>query len=248
MTLCHRLFPERLLRAITIFRVMLVAMLIGGQPLAGLAAVIVLDPGHGGSDAGAGGETRFPEKRFTLALAEKIADRLGGRHRVHMTRTTDITVDPYDRAAVANQFEADLFVSLHAGVPPYCTDDRAFVFVHDDRHIAAPELPSVTSTASAADDTPTPWSRLQHRHITESRTLAEALARAMGRHDAFKAVTVAAAPLAALEGADRPAVLIEVGCIVTRAIPPTETIERQLDRYAQAIAEAIETALKELPR
>ena len=61
-------------------RTRLLASLLGFLTLIGLlllpafpsqAAVIVLDPGHGGNDSGAGRGSEFAEKQFTLALAQK---------------------------------------------------------------------------------------------------------------------------------------------------------------------------------
>ena len=245
MVLFNRLSLKWPRRVALIIGVLLLSIMIGGLPYACRAAVIVLDPGHGGSDSGAGRNGQFPEKRFTLALAGKLASRLSGRHRVELTRTTDITVAPYDRAAIANQTKADVLISLHAGAPPYCSDGRAFIYVHDDRHQAMPSASIKDADGDGKDVGPVPWSRIQHRHIPDSRKLADALAHAMRRQEPFKKVTVAGAPMIVLMGADCPAVLVEVGCILTQAGPSPETIETRLEDYAAALADAIQTALPE---
>ncbi|WP_334109997.1 N-acetylmuramoyl-L-alanine amidase [Thermodesulfitimonas autotrophica] len=77
--------------------------------------VIVLDPGHGGSDPGAIGPTGLQEKDFNLAVARLAAAELSRRGaRVYLTRTDDVYVDLYSRAALANDLGADAFVSVHA--------------------------------------------------------------------------------------------------------------------------------------
>lgn len=243
MVLSNRSIHAKTLWGGTMIGVLLLLFLLVGQPSTCRAAVIVLDPGHGGSDSGAGRDGSFAEKRFTLALAGKIASRLADRHRVELTRTSDITVNADDRAAVVNHLNADLLISLHAGGPPYCSDTQAFIFIHDDRHQVAPPEALSDSDGTNADTGPTAWSRLQHRHIPDSRKLAESLAHAIRRSDTFTEVTVTGAPLAVLMGTDNPAVLVEVGCILSNATPPLEAIEQRLDSYARVIAEAIDAAL-----
>ncbi|MGQ9513340.1 N-acetylmuramoyl-L-alanine amidase family protein [Thermodesulfitimonas sp.] len=77
--------------------------------------VIVLDPGHGGSDPGAIGPTGLQEKDFNLAVARLAAEELTRRGaRVYLTRTDDVYVDLYSRAALANNLGAGAFVSVPA--------------------------------------------------------------------------------------------------------------------------------------
>jgi N-acetylmuramoyl-L-alanine amidase len=83
---------------------------------------IVIDPGHGGKDPGAVGKISY-EKDLNLALALK----LGGYINEHLpdveviyTRDTDVFVELYKRAQIANKADADLFISIHinaAGSP-----------------------------------------------------------------------------------------------------------------------------------
>lgn len=78
---------------------------------------ICIDPGHGGSDPGAIGlvPQRLEEKAFTLdvsLLLRQEIENLG--HEVIMTRQHDQTRSLAARAAFANRFNADLFVSIHA--------------------------------------------------------------------------------------------------------------------------------------
>jgi N-acetylmuramoyl-L-alanine amidase len=81
--------------------------------------VVVLDPGHGGSNAGAAGATGIHEKHLALALAGRVADRLRARGiAVQLTRTTDQTLTLRQRVAIADRVPADLFVSIHANASP----------------------------------------------------------------------------------------------------------------------------------
>lgn len=75
--------------------------------------LIVLDPGHGGSDTGARG-TEINEKDVNLDIALKAGAILEKNGlKVEYTRTTDKTVGLEERALIANDFNAELFVSIH---------------------------------------------------------------------------------------------------------------------------------------
>lgn len=87
------------------------AMGSGPRPLRRL----VIDAGHGGSDPGAIGPTGLREKDVTLAIAKGVAPLvakdLGAE--VRLTRASDAFVSLEERAAAANAFEADVFLSIH---------------------------------------------------------------------------------------------------------------------------------------
>lgn len=78
--------------------------------------VIVIDPGHGGSDPGAIGKVLgVTDANVGLTVGQRLRDLLEAQGAtVIMTRDTDVRVDLNDRPAMANAVEADLFVSIHA--------------------------------------------------------------------------------------------------------------------------------------
>lgn len=74
---------------------------------------IFLDPGHGGYDSGsvAGGAK---EADLNLAVAKKVEKLLKARgYSVHMSRNNDTFVGLYDRAKMANDLNANIFISIH---------------------------------------------------------------------------------------------------------------------------------------
>ena len=95
-------------------------------------AVILLDPGHGGPDAGAASVLRgHSEKDFALDWALRLRSLLVAQGwQVHLTRTNDVEVPVAVRAQMAESLRASLFVSLHlnsagvnrteSGVETYC--------------------------------------------------------------------------------------------------------------------------------
>ncbi len=78
--------------------------------------VVVIDPGHGGSDPGAQGQSGTYEKNVTLAAALELAAILKkrGNYEVVLTRNKDAKIKPDKREALARNAGANLFVSLHA--------------------------------------------------------------------------------------------------------------------------------------
>jgi|GEM_PF-6862655 N-acetylmuramoyl-L-alanine amidase len=76
--------------------------------------LIVIDPGHGGSDPGTHGPNGVDEKTVTLAVARDLAPLLKHHHvRFILTRDRDKYVSLRRRVAIANRNHAALFVSLH---------------------------------------------------------------------------------------------------------------------------------------
>ena len=83
--------------------------------------IVVIDPGHGGRDPGAVAVSqRIAEKDLTLALARELREKLveRGRVRVAMTRDEDVYLSLDQRAAIARQLGASLFLSLHMDSAP----------------------------------------------------------------------------------------------------------------------------------
>jgi N-acetylmuramoyl-L-alanine amidase len=77
--------------------------------------IIVIDPGHGGDDAGA---TKFGtvEKNVVLSFALKLRDKLeaSGRYKVLMTRDKDVFIPLEERREFAERNQAALFIAIHA--------------------------------------------------------------------------------------------------------------------------------------
>jgi len=80
--------------------------------------LVVIDPGHGGSDTGSRGfENGVPvmnEKDINLDIAlrlQKMLEAAGAR--IYMIRTEDVTIPLYDRQDTANSLDASLYVAVH---------------------------------------------------------------------------------------------------------------------------------------
>ncbi len=82
--------------------------------------LVVVDAGHGGWDHGAVGTTGTREADVALQLARRVAEGLKEQLGVEvlMTRDDDTFIPLRERAAIANQAGADLFLSIHANAAP----------------------------------------------------------------------------------------------------------------------------------
>ncbi|MBJ80943.1 MAG: hypothetical protein CMH60_06465 [Myxococcales bacterium] len=76
---------------------------------------VILDPGHGGHDAGALGDRKLQEKDVVLAIAQELATLLRSAGiEVLLTRERDTFVSLDQRASFANRHQGDLLISIHA--------------------------------------------------------------------------------------------------------------------------------------
>ncbi|MET3209805.1 UNVERIFIED_CONTAM: N-acetylmuramoyl-L-alanine amidase [Paenibacillus sp. PvR008] len=77
--------------------------------------IVVIDPGHGGKDAGAGSVTGRHEKEFTLAVALKVKQLLQNDPDIQVVMTRDGDTYPTldERPQLANNQQASVFVSIH---------------------------------------------------------------------------------------------------------------------------------------
>jgi len=86
------------------------------EPVRGVSGkVIVLDPGHGGTDPGAPGDSRKNfEKTLTLKTAKKLQSKLeNAGATVIMTRTGDTSLSLTKRVEISGKYKADVFISIH---------------------------------------------------------------------------------------------------------------------------------------
>ncbi len=108
----------------------------GGTTAPGLTLAgrtIVLDPGHGGGDPGALGPsgTNIVEREVNLQIARMIGAEMTNRGaRVIYTRNDDSSLDLAARTAVANNNNADIFISIHANSDQNCNGVGTETFVY----------------------------------------------------------------------------------------------------------------------
>jgi N-acetylmuramoyl-L-alanine amidase len=202
--------------------------------------IIVLDPGHGGHEIGARGAGGAEEKTVALALARLISAELRQDYKVKLTRSDDYHVDLANRTALANHLKAAVLISLHTGgsfaystagpriyyhqmVTESVSDRRQSVDLQSNNHLAA-----------------TPWDRVQTKYLESSRVLARTVSSHLSNLNHFKNIPVQGAPMAVLQGAQMPAILIEIGYLTN----PTEESNLRNDRYLKDIATKISLGIE----
>lgn len=195
---------------------------------------IAIDPGHGGADDGAQGPTGQLEKAITLELARQLALTLETQYEVILTRSDDYSIAPRQRSAIANQAKADVFIAIHTGAGFLHGTNVKMVYYY------RPLKNTVNIPPNAADAKDRQrWERAQLQHKDASISLASALSGNLDKLDDAPGSKIQGAPLVVLEGADMPAVLIEVGHLTHPATEKKLRSPQSLEQLARAIAQGV---------
>jgi N-acetylmuramoyl-L-alanine amidase len=83
--------------------------------------IVVVDPGHGGQDSGAMGQSGLQEKDVVLDIArtmQAMLEQTSSTIKVYLTRTGDEFLQLPKRTEMAEKYKADLFISLHVNANP----------------------------------------------------------------------------------------------------------------------------------
>lgn len=216
---------------------------------------IVIDPGHGGDDAGARGRYGTLEKDVALAVSKRlkrILDRKS-KYEVFMTRTKDRTLSLLDRTNFANSMDGDLFVSIHANASPKrSARGVSTYFLHnaDDQEslrVAMRENGELDVTQATSPQIPEKYylevmkaSMVKNFHTVQSTDLATHIQGSLlkGLRRRYKNIIdlgVRSARFYVLTGAKMPAILVETSFISN----PMEERRLRNPRYQQALSEAI---------
>ena len=185
--------------------------------------LVVLDPGHGGSESGTRSRKGLLEKHVVLSIAHFTAAELRDRgYRVSLTRETDVDMSHGARVNIANRRSASVFVSIHAnwapvpqrrGIESYILSAEA----SDKRTAALLRQEEGVSTAEGLDSSDGDLSAIlgdlaqTHAHADAAR-LARRIQDSLGGLGGLKPSRgLRQAPFAVLKGARMPAVLVELG-------------------------------------
>lgn len=233
-------------------------MPVGLPPVLGPAdpsrPLLVIDAGHGGHDPGASGLGGVPEKTLALALARALRDRLlaDGGIRVALTRDDDRFLVLEERAEIARQLGADLFLSIHAdsagekddvsGASIYTLSERASS--QAAARVAAREnsadVVNGVPLAGRDDDVNAILVELSQRHTQEqSGEFARLILREGKGLLAFHPQANRSAALAVLRAPDVPSVLFEAGFVSNPQEADRLASPEGQRRFAQAMARAV---------
>lgn len=209
--------------------------------------IVVLDPGHGGSDVGATSPFGGEEKEITLDIARRVKALLERRYqlKVQLTRDDDSFVPLARRTAFANRKDGAVFVSLHvnasenhdaAGLEAYYLDNT-----NDEASRKLAERENGVPPGEALDDLSFMLSDLiQSGKLEDSILLTRAVesgirSKVLPSHKGLRSLGVKKAPFFVLVGAHMPCSLIEMFFVDN----PTEGRKLQDDSFRSALASGI---------
>jgi N-acetylmuramoyl-L-alanine amidase len=216
--------------------------------------VVVIDPGHGGVDPGATGVSGIYEKYITLAVARELKAQLekNGRYKVFLTRDRDIFIRLRDRIAIARQYNADLFISLHADTVANPTMKGLSVYTLSqnssdaeaqalaDKENKADLIAGIDLSHESADVANILIDLAQRETMNRSAGFAGGVVDEVGREVELLGNTHRFAGFAVLKAPDVPSVLIETGYL------SNESEERNLrqpeyrTKLAKSVARAVD--------
>ena len=206
--------------------------------------LIVIDPGHGGYDTGAQGPEGNLEKTTTLSFVLMLADELGEKYRLHLTRADDYRLEIPGRTAVANHLNADLFISIHAGGSFLHKASGISIFYYNEISDPARATETESSARTEAGDTQISWNHIQNRHKTTSSVAAQLIRRRLLDSVKPNKIRIHSAPLMVLKGADMPAILIEIGYLTHPAEEKKLQDSKALSELAKSISKGIDDFFK----
>lgn len=225
--------------------------------------VVVIDPGHGGKDAGALG-VRTNEKNINLKVARKLQKMLHDGMddvKVVMTRDDDRFIPLQRRADIANNKHADIFISIHAnsiskkspmhkrinGAAVYTlgldkSDANLSVAMRENEVMKMED--DYTSTYQGFDPSSSEsyiaFEMMQHKNMDQSIALAEAVQNQLVRHAGRKNNGVRQAPFWVLVRTGMPAILVELDFICNPAMETFMSSDAGSTKLAQAIYNGLE--------
>ena len=213
--------------------------------------LVVLDPGHGGNHWGAVGGSGLLEKNLVLEVAERARVNLQRvpNLEVVMTRVDDTLIPLPDRTLIANQLDADLFVSIHANAYTDLSFFGVETFFHavnasgaEARRVATAENTGGKGSARESQSNPLKFILEDMKKVEtleESSRFAYLVQDELARVLPFQNQGVMQADFEVLRETRMPSVLIELGYLTQ---PLEEKVLRKRE-VQESIAQAIQRAV-----
>jgi N-acetylmuramoyl-L-alanine amidase len=211
---------------------------------------VALDAGHGGDDRGARGPKGLTEKVAALALAQELKRSLEAQgFQVVMIRADDTFVPLWERAKLANEASADLFLSLHLNAARARGAKGSEVYFlslgkGDEDADALAALENAGGERATGSDNLVEGildDLAQKAYLKDSERLAVAVLGQLNKLSAIKQRGVKQAPFIVLRGAAMPAVLVESAFISN----PKEEAKLKDPVFRRKLAETITRGVRQ---
>jgi len=212
---------------------------------------IVIDPGHGGKDAGATGRRGTLEKDINLAAAKELGKLLEEEKvfEVLLTRNYDTFVPLADRSRMADEAHADLFISLHCNAHKNAKENGFEVYFLSEQasdpeaeRLAEFENSSLELEGKSPSDAQAGLilrAMSKTENINAAAELAALLTRALHRRVDLSPRGVKQASFYVLRGTDAPAVLVEMAFLTNRR----DEAKLETRRYRRRIVDGLYAGL-----
>jgi len=217
--------------------------------------VIVIDPGHGGSEDGAKGPNGFKEKDITLKISRYLKSYIENKIgiKVFMTRNSDRNISLEQRASIANNHKADMFISVH------CNGYRSTRAHGSETYILSMEATDREARKLAffennfeemepneeMDDIKLIlWDMAQTKYLKESAVLAEYIQRELNDLLNTKDRGIKQAPFRVLMNVAMPAVLIEAAFLTNKEEEKMLSSPEGQRKIAYAVFQGIRSYLR----
>lgn len=220
----------------------------------GAKKVIVLDPGHGGQDPGAIGYSGVYEKNITLAMGRELKEFLDktGKYKVYLTRNTDKFIPLRDRVKIARQYNADLFMSIHAdsalnraaqGLSVYTLSENASdkeAAALAERENKADVIAGLNLVEHSKEVSDILINLAQRETMNRSSEFASFMVKEMKKSVNLVANSHRFAGFAVLKAPDIPAVLLEMGYLSNRQEEKLLQQKSYRNKLSKSAVEAID--------
>ena len=214
--------------------------------------LIVVDAGHGGNDLGAKGYRGIQEKNVNLAIALRLKDILTSRYkyRVILTRGDDTFIPLPGRGKIANDNNADVFVSVHANAAPRRAAHGIETYYLGQGHseeakaTAARENGKLVKSVKDDETQEILASMISTTKINQSSRLAGNIQNQLyqsmrKKYSGVKNLGVKEGPFFVLHDTNMASVLVEVGFVTNSREESRLKQSSYLDRLASSIAKGV---------
>ena len=214
--------------------------------------LIVIDAGHGGNDLGAKGYRGIQEKNVNLAIALRLKDILTSRYkyRVILTRGDDTFIPLPGRGKIANDNNADVFVSVHANAASRRAAHGIETYYLGQGHseeakaTAARENGKLVKSVKDDETQEILASMISTTKINQSSRLAGNIQNQLyqsmrKKYSGVKNLGVKEGPFFVLHDTNMASVLVEVGFVTNLREESRLKQSSYLDRLASSIAKGV---------
>ena len=212
---------------------------------------VVLDAGHGGKDPGGRRAFGLREKEINLLVAKELRDMLADEEifEVLMTRTSDVFIPLDARSRIANEFKADIFISIHANASRD-RREKGFEVYFMSENASDPWAAEVAdfenSVLGLEDENPGAdasamllHSLARNEYLNEGSRLAGMISKELEKSTSFANRGVKQAAFYVLRGTYSPGILVELGFMTNAGDQKNMSEKKGRSKIAGAIYKGV---------